>query len=229
MITLFCFPYAGADRKAYAPLEAFADTSLKIAPLELPGRGERYRELISGSIDEMVDDCFRQLEGKLRSPFAFFGHSMGALLSYLLTRKLEEKRLVMPLHLFVSGCAAPAVMMTASRRRMPQGKEWERSLQEVMGIPAAMLDNEVFWLIYEPAIRQDLVLFKQYHYREQPPFDIPVTVFTGTEEGVTTDEMAAWQRETTYRVSIVPFCGKHHFWKDYPEEIMTIIKKQFTA
>lgn len=229
MTTLFCFPYAGADGKAYVPLEAFADTSLRIVSLELPGRGERYREPISGSIDEMVDDCYRQLEGGLHSPFAFFGHSMGALLSYLLTRKLEEKGLFMPLHLFVSGCAAPAVLMTAARRRMPQGKEWERSLQEIMGIPIAMLDNEVFWLIYEPIIRQDLVLFKQYHYREQRPLDIPVTVFTGTEDKVTADEMAAWQQETTHRVSIVPFCGKHHFWKDYPEEIMAIIKKQFTV
>ncbi|NLU92392.1 thioesterase II family protein [Chitinophaga sp. Ak27] len=229
MITLFCFPYAGADGKAYAPLEAFADNHLKVVPLELPGRGERYREPISGSIDEMVDDCFRQLEGKLHSPFAVFGHSMGALLSYLFARKLEEKELSMPLHLFVSGCAAPAVVMTASRRRMLQGKEWESSLEEVMGIPTDMLDNEVFRIIYEPLIRQDLVLFKQYHYREQAPFDIPVTVFTGTEDRVTADEMAAWQRETNHRVSIVPFNGKHHFWRDYPEEIMTIIKKQFTV
>ncbi|HVI47931.1 MAG TPA: alpha/beta fold hydrolase [Chitinophaga sp.] len=224
MITLFCFPYAGADEKAYALLENLATAHLKIVTLVLPGRGERYHDSMPDNIHQLADDCFRQLKGKLQHPFAFFGHSMGALLSYLLVRKLKEEELLMPLHLFVSGCAAPAVVMTAERREMPEGKEWKRRLQETAGIPAVMLDNEIFWLVYEPVIRKDLTLFKQYNYQEQPPLDMPITVFTGKEDNVTADEAAAWQKETTGQVSVVSFSGKHHFWNEHAAEIMMIVK-----
>src|SRR5690606_28514971 len=40
-------------------------------------------------------------------PFAFFGHGVGAVLAYEVARLLAERGQRQPLHLFVSGAAAP--------------------------------------------------------------------------------------------------------------------------
>ena len=229
MITLFCFPFAGGDAASYNCFNAFAHAQVRISPIELPGRGLRYSEEMSGDIQHMAADCLSQVIAHLGGPFAFFGHSMGALLSYLAAKKMKEQKMPLPAHLFVSGCAGPRVLMTAARKRMPEKDELRKKMKEVMDIPASLIDSEIFSMIYEPLIYADLAAFKQYRYEEQAPLDIPITVFTGLEDDVTIAEARAWQRETTMNIEHLPFAGKHHFWKNYPEEIMNIIKQRTTA
>jgi medium-chain acyl-[acyl-carrier-protein] hydrolase len=45
----------------------------------------------------------------LNKPFAFFGHSMGALVSFELARLLRKQYGLLPVHLFVSGRRAPQI------------------------------------------------------------------------------------------------------------------------
>lgn len=226
MINLFCFPFVGGDAGAYSSLQAFAGDTLNFIPLELPGRGARYAAPLVDNIQLLADDCYRQLSQKLYTPFAFFGHSMGALLAYLLARKLVSMNLPLPVYLFASGFGGPSIAITSARRQVAVGEEWKRKLHEVMQIPLSVLNSETFWAVYEPIIRTDLLLFKKYVYEPCTPFDIPITVFIGAEDDITPAEANAWQRETTRPVTVYTFSGKHHFWKDHPGEIMSIIQQQ---
>ncbi|QJB31879.1 thioesterase [Chitinophaga oryzae] len=226
MINLFCFPFVGGDAGAYESLRVHAGDEVNIITLELPGRGARYADPLIDDIQLLAEDCYRQLSGKLSAPFAFFGHSMGALLAYLLTRKLAAMRQPPPAYLFVSGFGGPSVAMTAARRQVAVGEEWKRKMYEVMQVPLSVLNSETFWAVYEPIIRTDLLMFKKYDYEPDVPFNIPISVFIGTEDDVTIAEAGAWQRETGSPVTIHLFSGKHHFWKDHTGEIMTMIRQK---
>ncbi len=103
-ITLYCLPYAGGHSLSYRDFQANVAENILIKPLELPGRGKRIKEPLLTNLETMVDDLFQQIQNELNDkPYAIYGHSMGTLLGYLLTKRILNAGKPAPLHLFVSG------------------------------------------------------------------------------------------------------------------------------
>src|SRR5580692_11099354 len=101
-VTLFGVPYAGGNSWAYRPLEAHLPAAIQLEGLELPGRGRRTGERLCSSLDELADDLFAHLPRAGVGRYAFFGHSMGALLAFLVTLRIREAGLPPPDALFLS-------------------------------------------------------------------------------------------------------------------------------
>jgi len=73
---------------------------INLKPIELPGRGKRIKEPLLTNLDLMTEDVLRTLQDDgLIQPYAIFGHSMGAYLGYLVTQRLTQANLPLPLHL----------------------------------------------------------------------------------------------------------------------------------
>src|SRR5687768_2395386 len=104
IINVYCLPFAGGNRYSYQGYVKVAPPFLNIIPIELPGRGSRIKENLVPDLDLMVDDVYAQIKGDLDQPYAIYGHSMGGLLTYLLTKKIRENGHPAPLHLFLTGC-----------------------------------------------------------------------------------------------------------------------------
>src|SRR5258705_8700015 len=100
---LLTFCYAGGHAPSYLPLKKrLASAGIQVVLLELPGRGTRSKEPLLTSMEDALDDYERQIMPHLREPFAFFGHSMGALVAHLMTLRLLDEGLPTPLHVFLS-------------------------------------------------------------------------------------------------------------------------------
>src|SRR3954447_16006461 len=78
-VRLFCFPYAGAGASAFRAWEEELSPSIHLCRVQLPGRDERLREKPIAQLSELTGILSRELQSYLDIPFAFFGHSMGAL------------------------------------------------------------------------------------------------------------------------------------------------------
>jgi surfactin synthase thioesterase subunit len=118
-ITLFSMPYAGGNSWAYRALEAHLPAGVKLEGLELPGRGRRSAERLCASLDELADDLFGQLRPRIGAGrYAFFGHSMGALLAFLVTVRIQKAGLPLPDALFLSGTEAPTAMTKRERHSL---------------------------------------------------------------------------------------------------------------
>src|SRR5687767_5912422 len=104
---LICLPFSGGSVYSYKSFERFSPPFLKLVPVELPGRGQRVREPLLKNIHQMVDDIFLRIKNVVHAPYAIYGHSMGSVLGYLLTKKILKEELDSPLHLFFTGCKAP--------------------------------------------------------------------------------------------------------------------------
>ncbi|MFA7060228.1 MAG: alpha/beta fold hydrolase [Pedobacter sp.] len=227
--TLFCFPFAGGNAYSYRPLERNIHPAIKVVPLEPPGRGRRTQETSLTGMHEMALDMLSCVRASLDRPFAFFGHSMGALSAYLVTRLLAEEHLPLPLHLFISGKGPPhGTSREAQWHTLPPG-EFKAKLAELGGCAPAVLADQELFAYFAPLIREDMRAIAEYRHKSVPPFDVPITVMIGTAESTTYAEASGWKDMTTSDCSILQFEGDHFFLFDHIDSICELLNSTLLA
>src|SRR5262245_64119475 len=78
-VRLFCFHYAGGSAQTFHTWPAELPPTLEIGMVQLPGRGQRIAEPKMTRLLPISRIVAQALEQYLDKPFAFFGHSLGAL------------------------------------------------------------------------------------------------------------------------------------------------------
>src|SRR5512145_3388424 len=106
-LRLFCFPYAGGGSSAFRTWQAYLPPHVELCAVQLPGHETRLREPLFTSLPPLVDAFAQVLTHYSDRPFAFFGHSMGAIICFELARELRRLRRAGPRALFVSARIAP--------------------------------------------------------------------------------------------------------------------------
>ena len=80
-IKLFCFPHLGGSASIYYQWKTMIHKNIEIIPIELAGRGERNKEPFCKNFKELLLDISIQITNNHLEKYAFFGHSMGALIA----------------------------------------------------------------------------------------------------------------------------------------------------
>lgn len=209
---LICFPYAGGGAsvfRSWADSEFLAD--IEVCAVQLPGREARITEPPVCDLRRLVPLLREALEPYLDRPFAFFGHSVGALVSFELARELRRIRGVEPSHLFVSGCPAPHLQDSERICDLPED-EFLARLGRFNGTPPEVLNHPELMQLMLPALRADFSLRDRYVYREEPPLDCPITAFGGmSDQHVSGVVLGSWRRHTRERFQLWLFQGDHFF------------------
>ena len=105
---LFSFSYSGAGAGVYLQwAKLFQEYEIDLIAIQLPGREQRIREKKITSLPELIQHLLVAIYPLTDTPFAFFGHSLGGLVAFELSRKLAEEKNVTPQHLFISGFRSP--------------------------------------------------------------------------------------------------------------------------
>ena len=108
-LTLLCLPYSGASAMVYSRWRRKLPQWLALQPVELPGRGARFGEPLHTDMRGLARQLAAELQPTLRTPYALFGHSLGALLACELAHALRALGCDEPVALFASGTAAPSM------------------------------------------------------------------------------------------------------------------------
>jgi len=213
-ITLYCLPFAGGHTLSYRDFQTNVAKTILIKPLELPGRGKRIKEPLLTSIEAMADDAFQQIikdlnDGQL---YAIYGHSMGALIGYSLTKRILNAGKLAPLHLFFSGREAPSVIDDGPPKYQLPKQEFINYISEIGGIPAGFLGDAELMDFFEPILRADFQAIETYNYQPTSPFDIPITILHGlADTEVAQPDLLPWQQESHQPIAIKSFVGGHFF------------------
>src|SRR5438105_3691105 len=143
-IQLFCLQFAGGNKYSYNEYIKRAPSFLNIIPLEYPGRGARIKEPLISDMDALINDLYKQIRNNVdKMDYAIYGHSMGGLLAYLLTRKLIENNHQVPLHLFITGTSGPSATSRFDKiRHLLPKNEFLQEMKDLDGIPDEILQNE---------------------------------------------------------------------------------------
>lgn len=211
-LRLFCLPYAGGDVDIFRAWSKALPPGVEVCPVQLPGRGRRFREAPFTRLTQLVQAFARELRPYMDAPFAFFGHSMGAVTGFELARALRSERLAGPAHLFVSGWRAPHI---PSRERpsydLPE-TEFLEKLRRLGGTPAELLENAKFVKLLLPLLRADFELIQTYAYAPEPPLACPITALGGLQDNVAgREQLEAWREHTTCSFSLRMLPGGHFF------------------
>ncbi len=223
--TLFCLPFAGGSSYAYNGFKECEKQGVTVVPIELPGRGKRINEHLLFTIDSMVTDIMNQISGDLSSPYAIYGHSMGTLIGYLLTKEIIRRDLPQPRHLFFSGSAGPSFDDGAPARHLLPQQDFIAELKKLGGIPEEIYSSPEMMLFFEPMLRADFQAVETYEHSQTPPFHIPITCMIGLEEKISLQDASSWEKETTSRVIVRQFPGNHFFIFDNEQIIMQLVTK----
>ena len=227
-VKLYCIPYSGGNFNSYAEFRKYFPNYIDVVNLELPGRGKRVVDPLLYNIDEMVSDLFEQIKNYLQKPYAIYGHSLGALLGFLLYKNIHEKGYDLPDRIFVSGQTAPVLIRTDNIHLLPD-EEFINMLRKMGGTPLELLDDEGFMKYFLPVIRADFESIDNYTYIPgSKPLDVPITVIIGLDEKITDEEAERWQDETSKKISIHKYSGGHFFIFDNVKNICDLITNKLT-
>ncbi|MEU1284235.1 thioesterase domain-containing protein [Kitasatospora sp. NPDC005856] len=210
---LFAFPFAGSGAAVYRPWTVHLPSTVELRAVQLPGRQDRIAEPAEHDLAELVGRLADEIEPLLTErPFAFFGHSMGALLAVELTRELRRRGAPQPLALGLSGWPNPRGGLP---RESYEGLSDEQFLDRVTrlgGIPDEVLAAPELLDLVLPTLRADFTVVESHVYREQEPFDLPVSVFGGTGDPFTVaGGLADWQYETSSATTVRQYPGRHFY------------------
>ena len=117
-VRLFCFPCAGANASFFQSWPSGLPGLVEMFSLQLPGRANRILETPQSHLPTLVQAIGEAILPLLDRPALFFGHSLGAILSFELARWLR-RRYKLPARLVVSGRCAPH--LRARRCGRPRG------------------------------------------------------------------------------------------------------------
>jgi len=86
-LRLFCFPYAGGGASIYRLWHRDLPGGVEVCAVQLPGRESRWREEPFRRVPPLADAATEALAPRLGRPYAFFGHSMGAVIAFEVARR----------------------------------------------------------------------------------------------------------------------------------------------
>ncbi|MDM8514686.1 alpha/beta fold hydrolase [Desulfobacterales bacterium HSG16] len=227
-IQLFCIPFAAGTAYSYRDIESRLDSRIKPVGIDLPGHGRKMGQPLFTDIGKIFDHVFTEIKKQLNNrPFAIFGHSMGATLTYLMAKKLRDENMPQPLHLFVSGRQGPPVPSKEKGIHLLPDAQFLDKVIELGGISDEVAGEQELIELFLPILKADYHAITTYEYdKKAKPLDIPITAMIGTIENFTPEEATTWQEVTSRPLDLKKFLGHHFFIFDHCQDIADIISKK---
>lgn len=217
---LFCFPYAGGAANAFAPLSAALRPDVQVIALQYPGRQDRAHEAPIEDIGMIAEQIADQLGPWTTAPFAFLGHSMGAMVAFETARLLP----MAPIALFASArrapCAGPGPLRDTGDDALI------RELTMLSGTDAAILGDPELLEVLLPVIRADFRAVQAYRYHPGSKLSCPVVALLGDSDPlVSAEEAARWAEVTTAGCNVHVFEGDHFYFVPRLSQLTDLISR----
>ncbi|OJY33280.1 MAG: polyketide synthase [Legionella sp. 40-6] len=250
-LRLFCFPYGGGGASIYREWQTHFPNHLEVCPIQLPGRENRMQETPLADIKELIPLLAEQLKPLMDKPFAFFGHSFGSLVAFELTRFLRRTGAQEPEHLFVSAYPDPRVPSKSLDNLLAELAAInldlfsldEQHLQRlddlklselaaifkrngVVDYSDARMTKSIIQVLL-PIFVGDMRIVKSYQYYEDPPLNLPITVFVGQHDTwVLPQDHAGWTAHSAQSCTLEQFPSGHLFVREelFRKKIISVIQ-----
>jgi surfactin synthase thioesterase subunit len=226
-----CFPFAGAGASVFRRLQEHPSELVRVRPVQLPGREERFGEPLFTQVDQAVDGLLPQVLDLIGSSptVALFGHSLGAVLAYEMAHRLSQMDSVTVTRLFVSGSPGP----WTQRDVRATGLDDEQFLHQVRtfaGYTHPALEHPELRELLLPTLRADVEMHESYLAPSGKRLDVPVTSIRGADDELVSVEQAAeWSTATTRECRQVRLPGNHMYLVDAPAELVRLMETELAG
>ncbi|MFI6475192.1 thioesterase II family protein [Streptomyces sp. NPDC050516] len=220
-LRLFVFHHSGGSHLMYRDWPSHFPAGWDVRVPDAPGRGPRDPRPALENAGALVEHFLHELDDELTGRFAFFGHSLGGLVAYELTRRLIEAGRTPPVWLGVSARGTLLPDGDGTRRHLLSDAELRRELTAMGGTAASVLDHQELWELFAPTIRADLRISETW--RTKPltaPLPVPLSAFGGTRDHVSPPHrLDGWAASCEHFLGLHLFDGGHFYFKDRLPEV----------
>lgn len=223
---LYCFPYAGGSGTVFLPWQQHVHPGIEIVGIQMPGRGALLREQPYTSLLQLTEVLAQVISASAATsvPFGFFGHSLGGIVSFELTRYCRRHGLPLPSILFVSGCDAPQHRDESKQLHLLDDEALTAALHDYDGTPPEVLGHRELMALALPAIRADFTLVANYVYQPSMPLEIPLTVLAGkSDPHVSQEDVVQWKKESRGPYEVHWFDGGHFFIDSQRDDVVACV------
>ncbi|GAA4462191.1 thioesterase II family protein [Phytohabitans houttuyneae] len=212
-IRLLLFPHAGSGAIIYRDWSDLLPDDISAQAVTLPGRQERREEVAYTAWNSLVEGLYEAVLNELDDrPFAFFGHCLGAQLSYQLAVQMERDGLPVPLVVGMSGWAPKGFFNpTEEHINMPQ-EELVVWIKRLGSFPAEIYDNPEMLAMVVPALRADLSVAAQ-RVDEGATVPCPLVSYGGRNDPLQEEDDAfeSWLPRSPQHLGHREYSGGHFF------------------
>jgi medium-chain acyl-[acyl-carrier-protein] hydrolase len=228
-VRLYCVPYAGAGSTIFHGWRRGLPPWMELCLIELPGRGRRQQERRCVRVPELADPIARALQQHIDRRFALFGHSMGALITFEVARRLHRRGCV-PQVLFASAHRAPQLPRLRPPTFALSDAGLIGELRRMNSAPPEVIQQPELLPTLLGTLRADLELCQTYVYEEGPPLRCPIVAFGGlNDDEVHRTELEAWRGQTSASFSLEMVEGNHFFLIGAEGFMLSTITTHLTA
>ncbi|NEB79975.1 thioesterase [Streptomyces sp. SID14478] len=230
-LRLFVLHHAGGSHLLYRNWPDALPATWDVRLLDAPGHGLLLDEPHIADAGRLADHLLRAIEPELTCPYALFGHSMGALMTYEIIRRALDRGLPPPVWAGVSARPAPQTAGPGHRYHALPDAELRTRLKQLGGTPDEVFDDPELWALFEPIIRADLRLVETW--RPAPatgPLPVALSAFAGGEDRSATPwRMTGWAEHTEHFLGLRVFDGGHFYFQDDPGPLLRQIARDAAA
>ena len=218
---LFCLPYAGGGSTLFRSWPA--QLEFDVLAVELPGRGRRFAEPCAVQMDEIVEPLLKAMAPYLDRPFGFYGHSLGAMISFELSHACRRELGLEP-ELLITAASVPPRREPKRDRSGPDDDAIKQRLRLAGGTPPEALENKELMALLMPTLKGDFALIDGYYSRQTSKLSCRLTAIAGADDPLfPPSTVNAWAAETSgeFRRFVLP--GGHFFMRESESALLSLL------
>jgi medium-chain acyl-[acyl-carrier-protein] hydrolase len=206
------------------------ERNVELWAVNLPGREATLSDARFTDLGSLVEALRPQIIPFLRAPFAFFGHSMGALIGFELARSLRAEGLDEPVHLVVSAFRAPHLPDLHEAVHDLSDADLVLRLRKLGGTPPEVLREPELMDLMLPLLRADLSVCETYVHRRDEPLDCSLTAFgSAGDPDVSPKDLEHWRSHFRGPFELYIFPGGHFFLQTAQALVLRILARDVRA
>jgi len=214
--TLICFPYAGGNTHGFASWEKVLPQGWNLLSIQYPGRlslmGLPPEKKVNSLVQKIYENVRPYLENK---KIIFFGHSLGALVSFELSKLMERKGHDPITALFVSACVSPDLVGKEEGIHHLSDDDFLKIISKYGGTPNELLRDKELMNFFVPVLKSDFCMYETYEDKHDESVQCPlIAIGSHQDTYAPVKEMRNWKNYTSHDHKLIPVQGDHFYIHD---------------
>ena len=223
-LQLICFHDAGGNASLYSGWEEKLSEHIQLVTVELPGRSQTASMAPFTQMKQAIHIIADAVMNVMDKPAIFFGHSMGGLVAFEVTRELRRRFAKQPIQLIVSSTPQLA---SYDRQHLDHNVNDQTLMQRFPHLSESAIPDQELREILIKLIRNDLTLLSTYEYDFAPPLDLDIIAIHGKDDAtVTENQVKLWKNESTLKFKFIQREGDHHYLRSCTDFVTGLINNE---
>ncbi|MEK3791128.1 alpha/beta fold hydrolase [Paenibacillus sp. FSL R7-0204] len=210
---IFCLPYAGGMAEIYYPWLNVLPEEFELVAVQYPGHVPGTGDELYTCLNSLAEEIANEISAFSDKKYIIFGHSMGALIAYEVTKRLAGKKVRQPEHLFIAARTPPNLPVVAPMIHKMSDSEIIQIARAFNALPEEVLQNEDILQMIIPTLKADFEMIGTWkHDHNAPPLNVPLCAFTGMFDSLgVPEQMKEWSNYTSNSFRMITMPEKHYF------------------